>query len=45
MGISYKVAQWLNSIGHDAVHLSEQGLHTLDDHLIVEKAEKDKRLF
>jgi predicted nuclease of predicted toxin-antitoxin system len=44
MGISYQVAQWLNNIGHDAVHLSNEGLHTLEDYLIVEKAIKETRI-
>jgi len=44
MGISYKVAQWLNSIGHDAIHLSEEGLHTLEDYLIVEEAANEGRI-
>ena len=44
MGISYRVAQWLNSIGHDAIHLSDEGLHTLEDHLIIEKAANEDRI-
>jgi predicted nuclease of predicted toxin-antitoxin system len=44
MGISYQVAQWLNGIGHDAIHLSNEGLHTLEDHLIVEKATDEDRI-
>ncbi len=44
MGISYQVARWLNSIGHDAIHLSKAGLHTLEDHLIVEKAISENRI-
>jgi len=44
MGISYQVAKWLNSIGHDAIHLSNEGLHTLGDHLIVEKAINEDRI-
>ena len=44
MGISYQVAQWLNNIGHDAIHLSNEGLHTLDDHLIVDKAISENRI-
>ncbi|HEY8782186.1 MAG TPA: DUF5615 family PIN-like protein [Mucilaginibacter sp.] len=43
MGISYQVAQWLNSIGHDAIHLSNEGQHTLEDYLIVEKAIREDR--
>jgi predicted nuclease of predicted toxin-antitoxin system len=44
MGISYQVAQWLNSVGHDAIHISNEGQHTLDDHLIVEKAINENRV-
>jgi predicted nuclease of predicted toxin-antitoxin system len=44
MGISYQVAQWLNSVGHDAIHISNEGHHTLDDHLIVEKAITENRI-
>jgi len=44
MGISYQVAQWLNSIGHDAIHLSSERLHTLEDYLIVEKATIEGRI-
>lgn len=44
MGISYKVADWLNGFGHDAIHLSNQGLHTMEDHLIIEKAASENRI-
>src|ERR1700748_3390260 len=44
MGISYQVAKWLNSIGHDAIHLSSEGQHTLEDYLIVEKAANEGRI-
>jgi len=44
MGISYQVAQWLNSIGHDAIHLSNEGQHTLDDDLIIDKAISENRI-
>jgi len=44
MGISYQVAQWLNSIGHDAIHLSNEGLYKLEDYLIIEKAINEDRI-
>ena len=44
MGISYQVANWLNSLEHDAIHLSIEGLHTMDDFLIVEKAIEENRI-
>ena len=44
MGISYHVGKWLNQAGYDAIHLSEQGLFTLEDYLIVEKAINEGRI-
>src|SRR5258708_28203931 len=44
MGVSYKVADWLNTFDHDAVYLSQQGLHTMEDHLIIEKAANENRI-
>ena len=44
MGVSYKVAGWLNNAGHNAIHLSQQGLHRMDDHLIIEKAIEENRI-
>ena len=44
MGVSYKVAQWLNSIGHHAIHLSVEGLNKLSDDLIIEKAVSENRI-
>ena len=44
MGISYKVALWLNNIGHNAVHLNDEGLHDLPDHFIIEKAINENRI-
>ena len=38
MGISPKTAAFLANLGHDAVHLNEQGLHSLPDPEILEKA-------
>ena len=44
MGVSYKVAHWLNSVGHNAIHLSDEGLHTMEDDLILNKAESENRI-
>ncbi len=39
MGISLRVVDELRRNGHDAVHLSEQGLERLSDHDILQKAD------
>jgi predicted nuclease of predicted toxin-antitoxin system len=44
MGVSYQAAQWLNSIGHNAIHISNEGLHTMSDSLIIEKATLENRI-
>jgi predicted nuclease of predicted toxin-antitoxin system len=44
MGISYKVARWLNTNGHDAVHLNDESLYQLPDNLILEKAIVENRI-
>jgi len=44
MGVSYKVAHWLIGIGHDAVHFSNESLHTLADSNIIEKAIIENRI-
>jgi len=44
MGISYVVGNWLNKNGHDAIHLSLEGLHQLEDSAIIEKAIIDQRI-
>ncbi len=44
MGISNKVAQWLNVNGYEAIDLSSQGLHTLADIDIINKAQHEKRI-
>jgi predicted nuclease of predicted toxin-antitoxin system len=44
MGVSYKVAQWLNSIRHGAIHLSDEGLNKLSDDQIIEKAVSENRI-
>lgn len=35
---------FLNTLGHDAVHLAEQGLERLPDPTIVEKAHHEQRI-
>ena len=44
MGISTKTVAFLHGLGHDAVHLSEQGLERLPDAGIVEKARQEGRI-
>jgi predicted nuclease of predicted toxin-antitoxin system len=44
MGISPKTVAFLHGLGHDAVHLSEQGLERLSDAGIVEKARQEGRI-
>ena len=44
MGISLRCVEWLRSIGHEAVHLAEQGLHKLSDSDVLHKAKSEKRI-
>jgi predicted nuclease of predicted toxin-antitoxin system len=44
MGISLKTVAFLHRLGHDAVHLAEQGLERLSDPGIVEKARQEGRI-
>lgn len=44
MGISPKTVAFLHTLGHDAVHLSDQGLERLPDPEIVEKACQEGRI-
>jgi predicted nuclease of predicted toxin-antitoxin system len=44
MGISPKTVAFLHALGHDAVHLSAQGLERLPDPGIVEKARQEDRI-
>ena len=44
MGISIKTGAFLQALGHDAVHLSEQGLEQLSDQAIVQKARQEERI-
>ena len=38
MGVDQRIADWLRSQSHDAVHLREQGLHRSPDMEIFAKA-------
>ena len=44
MGISPKTIAFLRTLGHDAVHLSEQALARLPDPAIVAKAHRESRV-
>lgn len=44
MGISPKTAAILRSLGHDAVHLHDQGLDSLEDPAILAKAREEGRI-
>jgi predicted nuclease of predicted toxin-antitoxin system len=44
MGISPKTVAFLHALGHDAVHLAEQGLERLPDPGMVEKARQEGRM-
>jgi len=44
MGISPKTVTFLQSRGHDACHLHDQGLDRLDDAAILEKARAEGRV-
>jgi predicted nuclease of predicted toxin-antitoxin system len=44
MGISPKTVAFLQALGHDAVHLSDQGLERFPDPGIVEKARQEGRI-
>ena len=44
MGISPKTVAFLHTLGHDAVHLAEQGLERLPDRDIVAKARQEGRI-
>jgi predicted nuclease of predicted toxin-antitoxin system len=41
MGISPKTVDFLQGLGHHAVHLQQQGFHRLKDSLILEHARKE----
>jgi len=44
MGISPKTTMFLHTLGHDAVHLVDQGLERLPGHDIVAKARQEGRI-
>jgi predicted nuclease of predicted toxin-antitoxin system len=44
MGIAAKVALWLKTLDHDAIHLNDEGLFQLQDKQIIEKAVQEKRI-
>ena len=44
MGISPKTTAFLQALGHDAVHLADQGLERLADHDILQKARQEGRV-
>lgn len=44
MGIAQSTGQFLRSLGHDVVHLREQGLERLTDDRIVAKANEQDRV-
>jgi predicted nuclease of predicted toxin-antitoxin system len=44
MGVSPRCAEWLRARGHDAVHLSEQNLHSPPDSEVLKKAHLEKRI-
>jgi predicted nuclease of predicted toxin-antitoxin system len=44
MGLARSTADFLRTLGHDAVHLREQGLQRLDDLGIVDKARSEGRV-
>ena len=44
MGISPQTVDFLQTLGHDAVHLADQGLDRSPDHDILEKARLEGRI-
>jgi len=44
MGISPKIVDYLQHLGHQAVHLQQQRLHRLKDSEILEKAQKEESI-
>jgi predicted nuclease of predicted toxin-antitoxin system len=44
MGVSPRLVEWLRSIGHHALHLSEEGLQRLPDEAILRKAASERRV-
>ncbi len=44
MGIAQSVSAWLKGLGHDAVHLNDEGLFKLPDYFILKKAIEEDRI-
>ena len=44
MGISPRTVAWLHSLGHDAIHLRDQGLERWPDSDILRKALEESRI-
>ncbi len=44
MGLARRTAATLQSAGHDAIHLRDQGLQRLEDHQIIAKAQREGRV-
>ena len=44
MGVSLRVVEWLRSSGHDAIHLRDEGLQTLPNGEIFQKALREHRI-
>ena len=44
MGVSQRVVTWLQAQGHDATHLRDEGLQTLENGAIFTKAFRESRI-
>jgi predicted nuclease of predicted toxin-antitoxin system len=44
MGVSQRVVEWLRAAGHDAIHLRDEGLQTLPNGEIFDKAGREQRI-
>ena len=44
MGVSQHVVTWLREQGHDATHLRDEGLQTLENGAIFTKAFRESRI-
>jgi len=44
MGVDVRIVEWLNSRGHEAVHLRDEGLHRLPNGEIFDKASREGRV-
>ena len=43
MGVDVRMVEWLNSQGHEAIHLRDQGLHRLPSGEVFDKAIREDR--